>query len=445
MPAANSIHTQYVRMELLRPNEKPLRIHNRAQRRKIAKLFQLAGGQPVPIITNSAFQIIDGHGIYHHLEETGATEALVTVLHSPTETEARALRILLNRIVEDTRWNAPNLQSEFLDLVQEGYDLLDTGFEPAEIDRILTLDIPADLLGEDHLDVVPPLQEHAIARPGDIFQLGDTGRCGCGDARDKSFVDRVCNGAVADVCITEPIRRLRHDGVGGREGETRHRDLVAGKAEPSTDDCFALFHDSMQVLKSSSAPHALIYIFTDWSRILELTAAGRQLGLPLMNICAWIKSDAGPGSLYRPQHDLCVVFKAGTDAHRNTVAPGRSGRKRSNVWQYPNTGFSAARRDKDRTSLASKPVLMLSDILRDVTQPGDAVLDPFCGSGSTIIAAEHVGRRCFAIELNPHHVDVAVRRWQRITGRDAIHLPSGMTFDDYAQHQMSTMLTGQRQ
>src|SRR5215203_4211088 len=198
MPSGtNSIQIIPVKLGLIRPTKRPLRIHSRNQRRNIARLFRLAGGQPIPLIVTPDFEIIDGHALYDHLIESGVDEALVTILHTPDQSDVRALRLLINRIVEDTKWDKPNLKLEFLELGDIGFDLELTGFRPAEIDDILKLDIPANTFGED-LDHLSPLEESVVAALGDIFQLGDN-RIACGDPRDRELVKCVCNGARADI------------------------------------------------------------------------------------------------------------------------------------------------------------------------------------------------------------------------------------------------------
>lgn len=384
----------------------------------------MAGGQPIPIITTADFKIVDGHAIYEHLKDSGATEALVTVLHSTTETDARALRLILNHMVEDTRWNAPALKLEILELIELGYDLDSTGFDPTEIDKLLRLDFPTGTLIED-IDHLEPLQDLPIAKRGDIFQLGDN-RFGCGDARDRSFVRQLCKGERADVCVTDPPYNIKIDGLVSGKGRNRHREFVVGSGELSEADYFAFLVDSIQGLLSSVSSRALLYLFIDWRHVCEMTAAGRTLGLSLINIAVWAKSNAGMGSLYRNQHELCCIYKAGGEPHCNNIELGRFGRNRSNPW--PCAGMSSFGRDRDallKSHPTCKPVSLVADILRDVTRRGEILLDTFCGSGTSLIAADETGRRCFATELDPLYVDSAIRRWQRTTGRDAVHVPTG--------------------
>jgi DNA modification methylase len=137
------------------------------------------------------------------------------------------------------------------------------------------------------------------------------------------------------------------------------------------------------------------------------------------------------GSLYRSQHELVVVLKSGTAPHYNNVELGRHGRSRSNLWTYRGlNSFSPDRKQLLESHPTVKPVLLISDAIKDVTKRGDIVLDAFLGSGSTLIAAEETGRVCRGIEIDPGYVDVAILRWQKLTGRDAVNTVTGESLDE---------------
>ena len=177
------------------------------------------------------------------------------------------------------------------------------------------------------------------------------------------------------------------------------------------------------------------FICMDWRHVEELLAAGRAAYGELKNLCVWVKDNAGMGSLYRSQHELVFVFKHGRNGHRNNVQLGQFGRNRSNVWRYPGAN-SFARCGEEGNLLALhptvKPVAMVADAILDCSARGDIVLDAFLGSGTTLIAAERTGRRCYGLELDPAYVDTIVRRWQALTGGSARHAASGRSFDDLA-------------
>jgi DNA modification methylase len=161
----------------------------------------------------------------------------------------------------------------------------------------------------------------------------------------------------------------------------------------------------------------------DWRHVRELLSAGDVAYAELKNVCVWVKDNAGMGSLYRSQHEFIFVFKCGTGPHRNNIQLGRFGRSRTNVWQYPGVN-SFARSTEEGNLLALhptvKPVALVADAIMDCSARGDIVLDPFLGSGTTLLAAERTGRVCHGMELDPAYVDTIIRRWQRFTGKEAV-------------------------
>jgi hypothetical protein len=187
---------------------------------------------------------------------------------------------------------------------------------------------------------------------------------------------------------------------------------------------------SMRSICAHTTPGALIYSCMDWRHIREMLAAGATSECELINLCVWAKSNGGMGSLYRSQHELVFVFKNGKEAHLNNVQLGRFGRNRTNVWNYP--GFNGFGR-KDTENAAAfhptvKPIAMVADAILDSTKRNDIVFDPYIGSGTTILAAERTGRRCFGIEIDPIYVDTTIGRWERLTGLKAKN-SDGLTFE----------------
>ena len=169
--------------------------------------------------------------------------------------------------------------------------------------------------------------------------------------------------------------------------------------------------------------------FIDWRGFPIVHAAATKLGLTALNLIVWTKTNAGMGSLYRSQHELLPLFKNGDAPHVNNVALGKRGRWRSNVWTYPGAssiGSDARRGLQDHPAV--KPTAMLEDALLDLTDRDEIVIDPFLGSGSTLIAAHNTGRICRGIELDPLYVDVIISRYQALTGDNAVLAETGETF-----------------
>ena len=171
----------------------------------------------------------------------------------------------------------------------------------------------------------------------------------------------------------------------------------------------------------------------DHRHVFELSTAARKTGLEQLNICVWNKTNAGMGSFYRSKHELIFVLRKPGAAHLNTVELGRYGRYRTNVWDYAGVNTFGRHRMQELSSHPTvKPVALVIDAIKDCTRRGERVLDAFCGSGTTLIAAERAGRVGYGIELDPLYVDVAVRRWQALTGQAALHEASGATFAERA-------------
>ena len=177
----------------------------------------------------------------------------------------------------------------------------------------------------------------------------------------------------------------------------------------------------------------IVATFTDWRGAPAVANVAAEIGLTPLNLIVWHKSNAGMGSLYRSAHELLPLYKKGDAPHVNNVLLGKNGRWRSNVWTYPGaSAFGSDAREGLKDHPTVKPVAMLQDALIDLTNRGDTVLDPFLGSGSTLIAAEKVGRICLGIEIDPLFVDVIVRRYEAITGKSAALVETGETFAELA-------------
>lgn len=179
----------------------------------------------------------------------------------------------------------------------------------------------------------------------------------------------------------------------------------------------------------------------DWRHLGELIAVGDNVYGDMLNIAVWVKPNGGQGSFYRSQHEHVAVFRVGKGPHLNNVQLGKNGRSRTNVWHYAGANsFRAGRMEDLRSHPTVKPIALVCDAMRDCTRRGDIILDSFSGSGTTILAAERIGRIAMAVEIDPKYVDLAVRRWQTFSGKDAVHAESGLTFDEVARKHQTKKL-----
>jgi DNA modification methylase len=183
-----------------------------------------------------------------------------------------------------------------------------------------------------------------------------------------------------------------------------------------------------------SSDGAIAFVCMDWRHLAELFGAARTVGLQQKNLCVWVKTNAGMGTFYRSQHEMITVFKVGTAPHINSFELGQHGRRRTNVWTYPGVnGFGNVRDSGLAMHPTVKPVRLVADAIQDCSKRTGLILDPFLGSGTTLIAAEKTGRRCAGLELDPRYVDTIVRRWEAMTGDKAILAATGQTFAAVAQ------------
>ena len=261
-------------------------------------------------------------------------------------------------------------------------------------------------------DVVPDLPEHPISRRGDHWQL-DKHAVFCGDAQNQTVFARLMGSSKAAAVFADPPYNRNARAIGGR-GRIRHGNFAFASGEMSSAQFREFLKCTLVNGIAVSAPGAVHFVCMDWRHIAELITVSSTLYGTMLNLVVWTKTNAGQGSFYRSQHELIGVFRVGDDSHRNNVELGRFGRNRSNVWTY--AGVNSFGRDRMQNLAAHptvKPVALVADALLDCTARGDVVLDQFLGSGTTLLAAEKIGRVARGIECEPCYVDVAIKRWQQ--------------------------------
>jgi DNA modification methylase len=276
-----------------------------------------------------------------------------------------------------------------------------------------------------------PSSEPSLIELGSVWALGRH-TIACGDARQDKLIRRIVDGRRVAAVFADPPYNVPIAGFVSGLGRIRHGDFAMASGEMSRADFTSFLVVSFTALKPVLTDGAILFVCMDWRHMRELLDAGERIGLELKNLCVWTKPNAGMGTFYRSQHELIFVWKRGNAPHQNHFELGQRGRSRSNVWPYRGVNtFGRDRRELLGAHPTVKPVMMIADALKDVTRRGDLVMDPFLGSGSTLLAAEETGRTCIGVELEPGYIEVAIRRWQRRTGHDAAHILTGETFDAY--------------
>jgi DNA modification methylase len=238
----------------------------------------------------------------------------------------------------------------------------------------------------------------------------------------------------AEMIFCDPPFNVKVAGNVSGKGKVKHGDFAQACGEMTVEEFTQFLTTVFRNLARFARDGSLHFVFMDWRHMGEMLAAGGAVYSELKNLVVWAKDNPGLGSLYRSAHELVFVFKHGTGPHINNIDLGRYGRNRSNVWHYESAATSC-RKGNNVLALhpTAKPVTMAMDALLDCSNAGGIVLDAFLGSGTTLLAAERTGRVCYGIELNPRYVDVAVRRWQNLTGKDAVLASSGKTFNEMEQ------------
>lgn len=422
------IAIELVRASELTPHPNNSRKHTRPQIRKLERDIRKHGFIN-PILITQDGDIIAGHARLEAAKLAGLAEVPVIRLKL-TKAEAKIRNIWDNKSSDLSHFDNGLLGLAMLELVDLDINIEDTGFSVGECDILIQDQLGSTTDPAD--DIVPLPAGPAVSKLGDLWTCGDH-RILCGDSERPLSYDRLMDGARAHAAFTDvPYNRKAHDISGKGKAGPRSFKMAAG--EMSGERYVEFLTASMKLMVAHSVSGALHYHCIDWRHMRDLQTAADEVYSDQLNLCVWVKPNGGMGSLYRSRHELVLVYKNGKGRHRNNVELGRHGRNRTNVWEYAGGTTLTGRLTEEGNLLnlhpTVKPVQMVVDALLDCTARGDIVLDPFLGSGSTLIAAERTGRACFGIEIDPLFVDVAVRRWQRHAGAQAIHAATGKTFDE---------------
>lgn len=422
----------YLPIKEIRSYERKL--HKRSDAAARALAASVAGfGIVLPILIDEAATIIAGEGIVEAARSLGYTEVPTLRVEHLDADEVRLLRIALNKLGEQSQWDRVELAAEFTDLLSLDVDLAYevTGFETPEIDNLIHA--PATDESDPDDEIIEPGQaDTVVSRLGDIWLLGPH-RVLCASSLDPGNLAVLMEDQRAAMVMTDAPYNVKIAGNVSGFGKTKHREFMQASGEMTEAEFTEFLTKSVTTLSSYCQDGALLYLYMDWKHMWEMLSALRTAKLSMFQLAVWVKRSPAMGAFYRSQHELCFVAKKGSAAHRNNIMLGRFGRSRSNCWSY--AGVNSFGRDRDE-QLAMHPtcknVSMLADAIRDASHRGEIVLDGFLGSGSTLIAAERTGRVCRGLELDPIYVDVILKRWERVSGTQAVLSGTGETFDAVA-------------
>jgi DNA modification methylase len=424
---------KYVLTGSLQPYKRNARTHSKQQICQIEDSIRFFGFTN-PILVDKHGRIIAGHGRWEAAKLLGMETVPVLFLEDLTEDQIRAYVIADNKLAEKAGWDTQILAIELQHLLTiDGLDITLTGCDIAEVDIIIGESRKATV--EPEVIGGPKHGETPISESGDHWLL-DRHHIFCGSSlKEESYLTLLGNNTAAAI-FTDPPYNVKIDGHATGNGKIKHREFAMASGDMTDEEYRNFLLTFIFLLTKYSTPQSVHYVCMDWFHIETLLAAGRRHYDRLLNLCVWVKDNGGMGSFYRSQHELVAVFCKEKKGHRNNILLGKFGRNRTNVWEYP--GVRTSSKLQGEGNLLSlhptvKPTKMVADALLDCSKHGDIVLDAFLGSGTTLMAAEQVGRICYGIEIDPLYIDTTIRRWEKHTGSQAVHIPTNKTFAEIAK------------
>lgn len=420
MPNAQPIRS--VSLVQLRPYPGNPRRHTKAQIKKLASLIKRYGFTSA-IAVDEDHVVLAGHGRLEAAKLLGLHEVPVIRVDGLSEPEKIALRIADNRVADESSFDPKLLSEQLRSLLHCELDLEATAFDAIELDPILRIGEEATSEPEPPL---PMLTKRPVSKVGDLWQLGEHSLL-CADARNPRVYEQLLNGELAAMVFTDPPWNVKINGHVSGKGQAKHDEFQMASGEMSDEEFRSFLLVVLGNIHAYAEEGSIHYVCMDWRGVADLINVGRGLFSKLLNVVVWAKPNGGMGSFYRSQHELIAVFKKGVEPHINNIQLGRLGRYRSNIWQYPGgSSFSRSRKQDLKDHPTVKPLKMVADAMLDASRPGDLIMDPFGGAGTTLLAAQKTGRRAAVLEIEPRYVDVTLRRFQEMTGIEPILMPDGI-------------------
>ena len=428
---AQALAVSYISPEEVKPYQNNPKKHSEKQITQIINsIKEFKFNNPILIDENNV--LIAGHGRLLASKHLQIKEIPAIRLTHLTESQKKAYRIADNKLTENGAWDTDLLKIEFEEIQKLNLDLnLDiTGFDNQDIDLLFNPPPPAD----NKLNKIPYIPEKEIvSKAGDIWQLGSH-RIICGDALERIAFERLLQDKHAAMVFTDPPYNVKINGHVCGNGAIKHKEFAMASGEMGSNEFTEFLSANFKLLKEFSKNGSLHLICMDWRHVEEISRAGHVYD-EFKNICVWNKTNAGMGSLYRSKHEFVFVYKNGEGKHINNIELGSKGRYRTNVWDYAGVNtFKNTNLLKLHPTV--KPVELIWDAILDVSKREDIVLDSFLGSGSTLIACEKAHRLCYGIELEPLYVDTTIRRWQELTGKEAIRESDGKSYKEILVEQL---------
>lgn len=435
------LNIDYKSTDALTPRANNPRTHSEAQIQQLMRSIAHFGFTN-PVLTDAEGTLIAGHGRVEAAKRLGLKEVPAICLAEMSEDDIRACVIADNKLAENAGWDNDLLALELgaLNDLEIDFDLTLTGFELPAIDVILQGigEDPGDS-AEDPADHVPEVSSGPpVTRPDDVWNIGRH-RLICGDSTKRETYALLMGETRAGMVFTDPPYNVPVSGHICGSGKTQHREFAMAAGEMSETEFTQFLTSVFEHLAAFSTDGSLHFQCMDWRHLGEILAAGSAAYNEFKNLYVWTKTNGGMGSLYRSQHELVFLFKSGTGAHINNVELGKHGRYRTNVWSYPGVNSFGDQQSDLALHPTVKPTAMVRDAILDCSNRKDIVLDAFCGSGTTLIAAEETGRQGRGIELDPAYCDAIVRRMAEVCGLEARLDATGQTFEAVKEERASSL------
>ena len=402
----------------LNPNNP--RVHSECQLRKLAKSIQTFGFVQ-PVLIDDKRRVITGHGRIAAAKLLGLRDVPTICIRHLSEPQLRALLLADNRLAQEASWNDRLLgeQLKFLSEVDLSFDLEVTGFDVQEINLLIgELSSPAEGVQRSVNECLKSERAVPVSKPGDVWLAGKH-RVHCGNAQDEASFSYLMGGHRAAAVFFDPPCQMQNCNPAVDLGRFRN-DLANSSSGNPDSESVEFLTRVCTLLAINSEKGSVHYVCTDWRCIEALLAASKNVYSELLDVCVWNKGKSQKGKsqtrgFYLSQHQLTFVLRNGDASPGSDFRSPPIRRGRTNLWDYPGL---------------AKPVALVADAICDYTTKGEIVLDPFLGSGTSLIAAEQTGRICYGMEGRPPNVDAAVRRWQKFTGHEVIHASSARKFSE---------------
>jgi hypothetical protein len=415
------LDVEYVPVTAVQPDPQNARKHSKRQIVQLKASIEEFGFTN-PILVDGDLKVIAGHGRLEAAKRLRMETVPCVQLRHLSEPQKAALAIADNRLTDLSKFDPEALTAQLKRLCEIDFPIELTGFDPPKISMALTE--PVISAGDPADNVVePPPDPRPVCQSGDLWLLGDH-KVLVADGLDPSSYARLLAEHRAEMVFADPFQKVAEQRLSASETLDPDELAMAGEERSSPPKRFLFAY--MSQLVRWSVDGSIHFHCTDWRHLPEILEAGSANYDELNALCVWNKTNVTKGALYPSKHELVLAYKNGTAPSFNNSSRKRHKLQRTDVWTFSEP-FQSGRGSGLNATI--KPVSLIAEAIWDCSTRGAIILDPFAGAGTTMLAAERTGRRAAAIEADPCLVDVAIRRWQAMTGEKAVLAGAGETFE----------------